>query len=296
VNDERREDLTGEAAPVGNGSLRDNGATAVLEWGLCSESGPVRGHNEDCAGALVAPEGAEDFVHPVFVVADGLGGHAAGEVASRLAVDTVTQRWSARAGDDPAKLLRSCAREANSAIVSASYDRGRSGMGSTLTALAVAGREALIAHVGDSRAYLVRQDSCLQLTTDHSRVGEMLRMKLITPERAATHPARSQLTRSLGGALSLQVDLVRQDVEVGDTFVLCSDGLWGDVARSEIQVMVDAIGSAAVPDAASAALGLVGLAIERGAADNVTAVVVRVLSDQAVANSSGRRPLFRRRR
>ena len=296
VTDDSGRATEGETVSVGNGTIRAGGTVGAVAWGLCSEPGPVRTHNEDFAGASVPVAG--DGVgrrEPLFALADGLGGHAAGEVASRTAIETMLARWAAGGNDDAAKALRACARDANTAVVTASYEKGRAGMGSTLTALALSGREALIVHVGDSRAYLVRGDSCTQLTNDHSRVGEMLRMKLITPERAATHPARSQLTRSLGATLSLQVDLVRRPVEPGDTFVLCSDGLWDEVARAEIQLLVEGIDEG-VTDAAGAASSLVGMAVDRGAADNVTAVVVRLLDHQDVTAADQRRSRFRRRR
>ena len=291
VTDDARRTTEGATSPTGNGSLRAGGIAGGAAWGLCSEAGPVRGHNEDFASAFVPDPARQERRGPLFVVADGLGGHAAGEVASRSAVETVLGRWSVGGDDDPAKRLRACVRDANSAVLTASFEPGRSGMGSTLTALSVIGREALIAHVGDSRAYLVRRDSCTQLTNDHSRVAEMVRMKLLAPDRAATHPARSQLTRSLGAALALQVDLVRQSTEVDDTFVLCSDGLWDVVARSEIQQVVNGPGL----DPTGAAEGLVAMAIERGSADNVTAIVVRILNSQDTSIEDRRRSLFRRR-
>jgi protein phosphatase len=168
-------------------------------------------------------------------------------------------------------------------------------MGSTLTALTLTGEEAIVAHVGDSRAYLIRGDACLQLTSDHSRVGEMLRMKLISPEQAAVHPARSQLTRSLGSTPGLQVDLVRHDVEPGDVFILCTDGLWGDVAQQELLEASRSLGSGLV-DGVGAATGLVALAVSREAADNITAVVVHVRAELPGGALQQRRSLFRWRR
>jgi protein phosphatase len=269
-----------------------------LSWGLRSEAGPLRGHNEDYAGVF-APTTPDDSWDrgPVFVVADGLGGHAAGEVASRAAVEALLSSWTDGTPDDPAKALRAATRVANTAVLDRSFTDGRSGMGTTLTALTLAGRNAILTHVGDSRAYLVRGDSCRQLTTDHSRVGEMMRMKLLTPEQAANHPARSQLTRSIGGDLTVQVDVVRESLEVGDTFVLCSDGLWDDVRSQEIAAIAGALGSHELPTAVAAADALVSLAVERQAADNVTAVVVHVPSGLPIpAAGARRRSLFRRGR
>jgi protein phosphatase len=151
-----------------------------------------------------------------------------------------------------------------------------------------------VAHVGDSRCYLARRDAVSQLTTDHSRVGEMLRAGLLSPEQAANHPARSMVTRTVGSEPSVQVDLVRQATEAGDTFVLCSDGLWDVVARHEIGEVAAAIGSAGVPTVVDATDRLVQLALDRGTPDNVTVLVVRVTSDRPVPAAAGRRGLFRR--
>lgn len=242
--------------------------TAVLSWAFRSHAGMVRSDNEDCVGACAPDE--LDEGGPLFVVADGMGGHRAGEVASRIAVETVFGEWAARTGGAPPQALRASVRAANGAVFAASLDVEQRGMGTTLTALTLSGREAHVAHVGDSRAYLVRGDRCSQLTADHSRVGEMLRMRLITPEQAAHHPARSQLTRSLGFTPAVQVDLVRSDAAVGDAFVLCSDGLWDLLSRQDIARLVSDIG----PDDAAGAL--LDSALGRGAPDNVTVVVVRI--------------------
>ncbi|HMC51323.1 MAG TPA: PP2C family serine/threonine-protein phosphatase [Acidimicrobiales bacterium] len=281
----------------GNGVLVMAGDAEKVSWALRSDPGQVRPHNEDFAGAFVH-EGPDDAWDrgPLFVVADGLGGHAAGEVASRVAVEGMVAAWRAGSPGPPNQALRTAARAANVAVFDAALERGRRGMGTTLTALTLAGHDAFIAHVGDSRAYLVRGRECHQLTSDHSRVGELLRMRLITPEQAASHPARSMLTRSLGAEGVVQVDLVRQVLEPGDRFVLCSDGLWDTVARAEIAQMVSAPARPGQASPADAARALVELALERKAPDNVTAAVVCVTSDQPIPAASPRRSLFRRGR
>jgi PPM family protein phosphatase len=260
-----------------------------LSWAFRSHPGRLRPDNEDCVGAYAPAELAERGA--LFVVADGMGGHAAGEVASRLAVESVLQNWTTSTAAT-SQALRSAVRSANGTVFGASLDNEHRGMGTTLTALALAGREAIVAHVGDSRAYHVRNGQCSQLTADHSRVGEMLRMRLITPEQAANHPARSQLTRSLGFTPSVQVDLVRADLLPDDAFVLCSDGLWDLVSRADIAEAV----ATAPPD--EAAETLLAQALERGAPDNVTVVVVRVLTELPAAQASSRPRLsfFRRQR
>ena len=140
-----------------------------LSWALRSDTGEVREHNEDFAACYVcdAPEDAWDRP-PLFVVADGMGGHAAGEVASRVAVEHMLEQWTSGTPGTGAAALRSAARSANLAVIDAADVPGRKGMGTTVTALSMCGREAAIAHVGDSRAYLLREGSVTQCTTDHS--------------------------------------------------------------------------------------------------------------------------------
>jgi serine/threonine protein phosphatase PrpC len=280
----------------GNGRLDAHAVLAKVAWGLCSEPGDVRPHNEDFAGAHspTTPDDAWDR-GPLWVVADGMGGHAAGEVASRLAVETLLSSWTGRPPGPPPSALRIGVREANATVHDAGMETGRRGMGTTITAMTLGGREAVIAHVGDSRAYIVRDGQCRQLTTDHSRVAELLRMRLITAEQAADHPARSMLTRSLGADMLVQVDLIKEPVNTDDVFVLCTDGMWDMVGRSEIAEVSAAIGGADVQTPIDAARRLVHSAIKKGATDNVTAVVVRVTSDQPIPAAGARRSFFRRK-
>jgi serine/threonine protein phosphatase PrpC len=285
-----------EAATEGNGRLSAHAVLGKLAWGLVSDPGKVRPHNEDFAHAF-APTTPDDSWDrgPLWIVCDGMGGHAAGEVASRLATETVMRSWTEGPAGAPAASLRSAVRAANTAICEAGMESGRRGMGTTLCAITLAGAEAFIANVGDSRCYRVRGDQCDQLTTDHSRVAEMLRMRMLTPEQAAEHPGRSMLTRSLGADLVVQVDIVKEDVRQDDTFVVCSDGLWDVVSRADIAVVGEGLRSLEIPTPAAAAEQLVGTAIERGTADNVTAVVIHITSDRPIPASSGRRSFFRRK-
>jgi protein phosphatase len=217
-------------------------------------------------------------------------------VASRTAVEVVLDSWKDGSPSAPHQGLRAAVRKANVAVYDAALERGRHGMATTLTALTLAGREAILAHVGDTRCYLIRRDTVSQLTSDHSRVGEMLRAGLLTPEQAATHPARSMITRTVGSDPAVQVDVVRQPTEAGDTFVLCSDGLWDVVARHEIGEVAGGIGSSGVPTVTDAAERLVELALDRHTADNVTVAVVRITTDRPVPAAGARRGLFRRGR
>ena len=242
-----------------------------LSWALRSHPGARREDNEDFVGAY-SPYVIEDH-GPLFVVCDGMGGHAAGEVASRMAVETALTTWTTSSAAPTQSAIRSAIRSANSAVFAASLDAETRGMGTTCTALSLSGKEGYIGHVGDSRAYLVHHGQCTQLTSDHSRVGEMLRMRLITPEQAAHHPARSQLTRSLGGAPGVQVDIVRTPIHKGDSFLLCCDGVWDLVSRQEIA------GACSLATVAETAENLISLSLERGAPDNVSVMVVRILDE-----------------
>lgn len=205
----------------------------------------------------------------LFAVADGLGGHAAGEVASRIAMETM---GGLRYAERPERWLRQAFNAANLAIWNHAHANPDDfNLQSTATAILVLGEEAIIAHVGDCRAYLVRDGAAEQCTVDHTRAMEMLRLRIITPQQAVRHPARSQLTRSLGAELLLNVDVTRRRLRADDILVLCSDGLWSELSREEI---ADTVGAAIAPEVAADAL--IHIALARQAADNVSVVVIRV--------------------
>ncbi|MDQ6615986.1 MAG: protein phosphatase 2C domain-containing protein, partial [Actinomycetota bacterium] len=285
------------AEDVGNGRLAGHAILAKLAWAMRSEPGDVRPHNEDFAGvyAPTIPDDAWDR-GPLFIVADGLGGHAAGEVASRTAVEAALAHWTTGSAPAPHQALRAATRAANVAVFDAALQSRRQGMATTFTALTLAGREAIVGHVGDSRCYLVRGQTTTQMTSDHSRVGEMLRAGLITPEQASNHPARSMISRSVGSEPSVQVDIIRQPTQAGDTFLLCSDGLWDVVGRAEITEVVGAIGTAPVPTVTAAADALIEQALARKTPDNVTLLVVRITTDRPVPAATTRRSFLRRAR
>ena len=280
---------------TGNGRLSAHAVLVKMSWAYRSDPGAQRPTNEDFVGAF-APGTPDDSWDrgALFVLADGMGGHAAGEVASRIAVDTVLARWTEGTGGQPHQALRAAVRDANAAVFDAAMDEGRRGMGTTMTAMTLSGREAIFAHIGDSRAYVVRAGHCTQLTADHSRAAEMVRMKLITPEQATNHPARSMLTRSLGGDPAVQIDIIKHPIENHDVFVLCSDGLWDLVSRAEIAEVCGAIGSSGFSTPNEAAPHLVDLALKRGAPDNVSVVLIRITSPLPFPPVTARRSFFRR--
>jgi serine/threonine protein phosphatase PrpC len=282
----------------------------LVEYAALSTTGPVRERNEDHlgwgalaagAGAILLGSRAEFVPHdlpdrqtwgPVgairnerpgrgllFAVADGLGGYGGGDVASSLALTELLEQAGRAdgAGIRPAAVLRNAYSAANQRVFDAALSgQGTRKMQTTLTTLLFSPGEVHVAHVGDCRAYRLRGDALELLTTDHTQVMEMLRMKLISPEQAADHPARYALTRSLGAELIVRTDIGRETLVDGDAYLLCSDGVWSKVDASEIAAALRA-------DCQSTCEQLVELAVERGGEDNASALAMRV-------HSSGRAP------
>jgi serine/threonine protein phosphatase PrpC len=226
---------------------------------------------------------------PLFAVADGMGGAQAGEVASRLAAAAF--REFHEADDlDPEERVAAIIQEANRSI----YERARSdaqasGMGTTITAALVTGSSVAIGHVGDSRAYRLRQGKLEQLTEDHSLVADLVRSGRLAPEEADTHPQRSVITRALGTDLEVDVDTFTVEAEAGDIFLLCSDGLTTMVDDEEITQTV-----AKADSLGHATKALVKAANRAGGEDNVTVVLFQLegeaasIEDTAVAAPNGR--------
>jgi len=232
----------------------------AAETALKTDTGRQRRDNEDNAFARA----------PVFVVADGMGGAQAGEVASKIATDTFEQGLPD--SGSPEERLAERVREANHQIHELSRsDRERAGMGTTLTAAYVDDTSVAIAHVGDSRAYLFRDGTLERLTQDHSLVEELVRQGKLTPEQAAGHPQRSIITRALGPEASVEVDTWTYPVRAGDILLLCSDGLTTMISEDRVTEILSEAGSL---DGTAAAL--IDAANEAGGRDNITVVLFRL--------------------
>ena len=266
----RRSPRTTVAAPVPDEPL-------ALDVAIVSDVGNVREQNED-RGRCVRPGDAATLAHKgvLVLVADGMGGHEAGEVASSTAAEVVASSYYAHSGS-PREALNDAVTEANAQIWSAAQsDEDRHGMGTTCTTLVLRGHEAFSAHVGDSRLYRLRDGAFEKLTTDHSMVEEMVADGLITEEEARHHDARNVITRALGIHEDVEVALGGPlSVSVGDVFVLMSDGLYDLVTDAEMGAML------ATPSVHDAAHALVERAKARGGHDNVTVAVVRVKAETA---------------
>ena len=234
-------------------------------YGSRTEIGNVREHNEDSLTVLP----------PLFAVADGLGGHEAGEIASEITINTLNDLAPQSA--DAEALARAVVAANLNVIKAPSQGVGREGMGTTLTAAILEKERLVIAQVGDSRAYLLHNGSLQQLTRDHSLMADMIEAGQLTEAEARVHPNRSVITRAIGSDPHMQPDLYELNVETGDRLLLCSDGICGMIEDHEIaSIMRQA------PSAQSCADQLVEAALAAGGFDNATAVVVDVEGFKAV--------------
>ena len=274
---EQTEDPQTDQAPVnspghddplvteGVGAQTTHGATANLSWAARTDVGLMRGHNEDSFLAL----------SPTFAVSDGMGGHAAGEVASAIAVSTIAEKAPGHADD---LLLGAAVESANAAVIEAAVaGKGKVGMGCTASAVSIEQNKMAVAHVGDSRVYLLHNGALVRLTHDHSYVEELVDAGEITADEARVHPSRSVITRALGSDPDMYADHFTIDVSAGDRVLLCSDGLSSMVEDSQMEAIAV---SSATPQAAVD--NLVAAALQEGGHDNITVVVVDVTDDGVI--------------
>ena len=245
---------------------------ATVKMGAKTDLGLVRDNNEDKFDffepedpAVLATKGC------FYAVADGMGGHSAGQIACELALKTVLQVYYANPSSDTEGSLRHAVGQANALI----YDTAqtipdRQGMGTTLTAAVILEDRVTVVQVGDSRAYLLRQGQMVQLTEDHSWVAEQVRMGTMTLAEAQVSPFRNIITRSIGTAAAVEADVFTHELGAGDILLLCSDGLSGHLEPFEMQAVAEA------QSPSVAALSLVEAANERGGRDNITVVVLSI--------------------
>ena len=257
-----------------------------------SDAGNVRRSepNEDSTLVLELQRVHESFSAPagIFIVADGLGGHDNGQVASRMTINVIAERMTrellaapltAEKDGQPAKpfdedalvtLLHGSIEDAN-VILCQKNAQDKTDMGSTITGFMIVGEHAYIINVGDSRTYMIRGKQLYQLTTDHSLVGQLVASGLIEPDDVYTHPQRSQIFRSLGDKPNTQIDIFKQQLHPGDILLSCSDGLWEMVRNPQIESTLNS-----APDPQTACMQLIDMANANGGEDNVSAVVVFV--------------------
>src|SRR5580698_8684817 len=258
-----------------------------VEFAELSDVGRVRRGNEDYLGHAVpaAPDDARARGY-LFALADGVGGHDLGEVASKTAIESVLGDFrEATPGEPHGSLLTRLVRTANTRVVDAGHaaKSGGASMATTIVACALRYDRATVAHVGDSRCYLIRRGQPNLLTRDHTVANEHVRMKLLSKEDAAEAETRHMLSRSLGADLMVNVEVNEHQVFAGDVLLLCSDGLYGSVEASEMAALAGHGG-----DLSTAARRLVDIANQRDGSDNISLHLIRVRSVERVGMYRGR--------
>ncbi len=234
------------------------------------DTGRTRGNNEDAVDGFEPVDPAVRAERGcLYVVADGMGGHAAGEVASNYAVQSILHTYYSAAWAGVAGTLTGAIRRANEDIhTEGGRDAERRGMGSTVVAAAVLDNQAVIAHAGDSRAYLLRNGQLILLTRDHTWVAERLADGTLSPEEAEHHPNRNVLTRNLGSRIDVEPEVTIQPLQRGDRLLLCSDGLWGAISEVQIAALAQRT------PAEHAVSALVAAANAAGGPDNIGVALI----------------------
>jgi protein phosphatase len=258
-----------------------------LEFAELTDTGSVREHNEDAMGHVLPASAAQVQSQGwFFALADGMGGHEHGEVASQLAIQTALEGFrKIPKGVMHVSLLPRLVQEANAAVYDAGHARGGGGarMGTTFIACALRFDSAVVSHVGDSRCYLFRNGTVTPLTRDHTMADEQFRLGILSREEAATGAGRHVLTRSLGSDLFVAADTLTVNILPGDVLLLCSDGLHGYVPDPAIERILRAHS-----DIQRTAAALVAASLEAGGHDNVTVQLIRVLTIERMGLYRGR--------
>jgi PPM family protein phosphatase len=276
------------AARASSGGQTFSGiAMLELDFAEFSDAGKVREHNEDYIGHA-APATADEAraLGWLFVLADGVGGQDRGEVASRTAVETLLSHFrKSQPGESPTALLPRLVQSANLTVyeTAAAATPGGSSMCTTLVACLLRHDRATLAHVGDSRCYLIRRGHATVLTHDHTLVGEQVRMGLLSPDEAVGSEKRHMLSRSVGANMFVKAEIDEHQVLPGDILLLSSDGLHGSLTAKEIAAITSKFSD--LPEAASQ---LVSLACEKDGSDNISVQLIRIKQVERVGMYRGR--------
>lgn len=220
---------------------------------------------------------AEDGESPLYIVADGMGGHRCGEIASSMALDSVLDSFRSNIKnisnkDDILKLIKTSMETANIKVYLKSLEMKEcKGMGTTMTLAYIFKDRILIGHVGDSRAYIIRDNNIEQITEDHSYINELLKSGTITLEEAKSHPKKNMITRALGASSIVEVDIIQKKYKKNDTLLICSDGLFNMVNEKEICDVFNR-----EPSIKTCSSRLIDMANEKGGFDNITVVAVKL--------------------
>jgi serine/threonine protein phosphatase PrpC len=262
-------------------SRAESPSRLTLDYYPLIDRGLVRERNEDRCGVFV-PEDARlrDERGYLFVLADGVGGYPAGDVAAELAIHTVQETYFTGPWGGPGSALRAAFSAANDAVLARARESGCTGMSAATVAAALVGTHVTVAHLGDVRAYLFRDAQAQRLTSDQSWVQERMNAGLLSAEEARVHPYRNLVTHALGADPTAAPDVLDAVVRPDDALLLCSDGLWGLAEDGEMARIL--AGSAG---AEAAARALVDLALARGGHDNISVIVVRAVASTSVSST-----------
>jgi serine/threonine protein phosphatase PrpC len=270
----------------------DRTIAVTVRYRIMTHKGLLRSQNEDAhyAAHCVKTEN-ESASRYLFAVADGLGGHHGGAIASRMALKSVKDVFLNWQGGAANRMVRNALELANQEVFIAGHSEPKifDNMQTTLTAVALEQDSLAIGHVGDCRLYRLRNGGIELLTRDHTMANDMLKFHMISKEQAQQHPGRHQLTRSIGSEPFLHIDIIREHIQPDDTYLLCSDGLWSELSDEDINTAMQG------GNISNACEKLVGLALKAGAPDNITAIMFRIetIGEKAASLFSWRKILLR---
>ena len=237
-----------------------------------TDTGIRREMNQDYLFACDTPVGN---LPNLYIVADGMGGHKAGDYASRYTVERVTASVARSTGEEPVTILNEAIEKANEILIEESKeDESKRGMGTTIVAATMIGHKLIVANVGDSRLYVI-DDGIHQITKDHSLVEEMVRLGEMNEEQAKAHPDKNIITRAVGAAAKVDVDFFEVELKDGDSVLLCSDGLTNMVDNEDIYRIISDN-----EDVEKEVRTLIETANQNGGKDNITAIIIKLLSDE----------------
>ncbi len=251
-----------------------------------THAGKIRADNQDSVLLCRNDDEINYIVGHLYGIADGMGGYAHGGIASSIALETFFETFYEAEGASPLQKFKVGIQNANLSVYQKAQQLGSGRMGTTLTTVNIVGHNMYVGHVGDSRAYLIRNNNISCLTNDHTRVGELVRMKILSPDKVRTHNQRSVLDKCLGVSLFVQPDIFKVSVSENDIILLCTDGVWSVIEDSEFAQL-----SQDIKDPEKLALKIFDLAMERDSDDNLSIVAIYLKRLGKVTDNSDSRKI-----
>ncbi len=251
-----------------------------------THAGKIRADNQDSVLLCRNDDEINYIVGHLYGIADGMGGYAHGGIASSIALETFFETFYEAEGASPLQKFKVGIQNANLSVYQKAQQLGSGRMGTTLTTVNIVGHNMYVGHVGDSRAYLIRNNNISCLTNDHTRVGELVRMKILSPDKVRTHNQRSVLDKCLGVSLFVQPDIFKVSVSENDIILLCTDGVWSVIEDSELAQL-----SQDIKDPEKFALKIFDLAMERDSDDNLSIVAIYLKRLGKVTDNSDSRKI-----